>query len=642
MLMSTKALYKSVTMACLISALTAPLAPAQTTTDTVAFQGRLTGPGGTALNNGLYRIRFSIYSQENGGTALWTENQPSVPVTDGLSNTILFGETPAPEGIFEDWSSLWLEITVDSDNDGFEPTEVFSPRTALNAVPIALYSKDSAALGGAPADDYALKTDVDNSIDTLSTDVDNDMAAQDLEISTKADAAAVTNELATKANVVDVEAALVSKADAATVQAQQDAQDALIALKLEAKDLFQWQVVISGGLVPALRNYGYVLRTNDDVEVQLPSSDVLSVGDIVRISNAGTGSWNIQQGGNQFILSQNIVSSGYRANSWEPRETSRIWYDVAMSADGSRIYAVDGGTPGPVMASVDGGITWAQVFNNSFWRGVATSSDGSVVTAVDGSPGNIWTSTDYGQTWFSGDSDRSWSDVACSADGVKQVATVNFGGKIYTSTNSGATWTPRDDDRSWTSVASSADGVKLIAAVSTGLLYTSTDSGINWISRAITQQWRAVASSSDGNELAAVAYGGQIYLSTDSGVTWLARESNRNWTGIAISADGNRLAATVFGGAIYISNDAGLSWEPTISGINWRSVAMTPDGNKLFAAPESAPLYVATATSAPIGRSTTIGLTGGLIGGQYSAIELQYVGNDTFLPLNSNGSIGAF
>ena len=69
---------------------------------------------------------------------------------------------------------------------------------------------------------------------------------------------------------------------------------------------------------------------------------------------------------------------------------------------------------------------------------------------------------------------------------------------------------------------------------------------------------------------------------------------------------------------------------------------MTPDGNKLFAAPESAPLYVATATSAPIGRSTTIGLTGGLIGGQYSAIELQYVGNDTFLPLNSNGSIGAF
>lgn len=642
MLTLTRVLAKSVTAACLVSALFAPVALAQTTTNTVAFQGRLTGPGGTSLNNGLYRIRFSIYSEENGGASLWSEEQPSVQVTDGLSNTILFGENPAPPEIFTDWNSLWLEITVDSDNDGFEPEEVFSPRTALNAVPIALYSKDSGALGGVPAADYALKSDVDSSIDTLSTEIDNELAAQDIEILTKADAAAVTDALTTKADIVAVDAALVSKADAATVQAQQDAQDALIANKLDASALFQWQVVVSGGLVSAAKNNGYVVTTNEDVQVQLPESTSLGVGDIVRISNAGTGTWSIQQGAGQYILSQNLVTSGYRYTSWEPRETTRIWSDVAMSSDGSRIYAVDGGTPGPVMASVDGGITWSQVFNNSYWRAVATSSDGSVTTVVDGRPGNIWTSTDYGQNWFSGDSDRAWSDVACSADGVKQVATVNFGGKIYTSTNSGATWTPRDNDRDWISVASSADGVKLIAAVSSGLLYTSTDSGENWVSRAITQQWRAVASSPDGNKLAAVAYGGQIYTSTNSGVTWTARDVNRNWTGIAISADGNRLAATVYGGAIYISNDAGFNWEPTISGINWRSVAMTPDGNKLFAAPEIAPLYTATPTAAPIGRTTTVGTSGGLRGGQNSAVELQYVGNDTFLPLNSNGNIGAF
>lgn len=621
MLTLTRVLAKSVTAACLVSALVAPLALAQTTTETVAFQGRLKGPGGTSLSDGLYRIRFSIYSEESGGSALWTENQPSVQVTDGLSNTILFGENPAPPEIFTDWSSLWLEITVDSDNDGFEPEEVFSPRTALNAVPIALYSKDSGALGGAPAADYALKTDVDSSIGILSTEIDNELAAQDVDIAAKADADTVNSALATKADSTEVQTALADKAD--------------------IKDLFQWQVVVSGGLVPAERNTGYVLTTNEDVQVQLPESASLGVGDIVRISNAGTGSWSILQGAGQYVLSQNLVSSSYRSASWEPRETTRIWSDIAMSSDGRYIYAVDGGTPGPVMKSVDGGLTWTQVFNNSYWRAVATSSDGSVVTVVDGGPGNIWTSTDYGLNWFFGDSSRTWSDVACSADGVKQVATVNFGGKIYTSTNSGATWTPRDNDRDWTSVASSADGVKLVAAVSPGLLYTSTDSGENWVSRAISQQWRAVASTPDGTKLAAVAYGGQIYTSTNSGVTWTARDVNRNWTGIAISADGNRLAATVYGGAIYISNDEGINWEPTISGINWRSVAMTPDGNKLVAAPENAPLYTATPTAAPIGRATTVGTSGGLRGGQHSAVELQYVGNDAFLPLSASSNLGA-
>lgn len=632
----------------------APCAFAQSISDTVVFQGRLAGPGGTVPADGLYRIRFSIYAEDAGGTSLWSENQPSVQVTDGTSNTILFGENPAPPEIFTDWNSLWLEITVDTDNDGFEPEEVFTPRTPLHAVPIALYAKDSAKMGGVPAADYALKADVDFSIDALTSQVESDNAAQDLAIDAKANAEEVTAALADKADSSVVNAALADKADAATVneallfkadsatvQSQQELQNAAIAGKAELSSIVQWQVVTSGGVVPAQRNYGYVINTSQPVNVQLPLSASLGVGDIIRISGASLSGWVVNQNSGQRILSQSLPFPQI-PSTWSSIESTRIWSSVACSADGRRVVACDGGTPGPVVGSSDGGEFWSQYLTGGFWRSVAMSEDGQTILVADDAPGVLYLSTDGGLNWLGRESSRKWSSVAMSADATHMVATVNYGGFIYTSDDSGDTWTQRDSSRDWNSVACSSDGSIMLASANPGQLYVSTDYGATWVARDSSRQWRDVAMSADGSRMMSAVYGSWIYLSTDSGASWSPVYTPRNWDCVASSANGQILAAGVISGNIYISTDAGVKWNAVADSRVWRSLAMSADGTRLFGAAENTTLYTATALIGTTGRVTSAGSGGGLRGSAYSAVELQYVGNDTFLPLSASGNVAVF
>jgi hypothetical protein len=632
----------------------APCAFAQSTSDTVVFQGRLAGPGGAVPADGLYRIRFSIYAEDAGGTSLWSENQPSVQVTDGTSNTILFGENPAPPEIFTDWNSLWLEITVDTDNDGFEPEEIFSPRTPLHAVPIALYAKDAAKLSGVAAADYALKADVDFSIDALTSQVESDNAAQDLLIEAKANSDDVTAALADKADADDVTSALAGKADAdtvnealllkadsATVQSQQELQDTAIAGKAELSSIVQWQVVTSGGVVPAQRNYGYVINTSQPVNVQLPLSASLGVGDIIRISGASLSGWVVNQNSGQRILSQSLPFPQI-PSTWSSIESTRIWSSVACSADGRRVVACDGGSPGPVQGSLDGGKTWSQYLFGEFWRSVAMSADGQIILIGIDSPGVLVVSTDGGLNWIGREESRKWSGVAISADGTRMVATANLGGYIYTSDDTGVTWTQRESSRDWSGVASSADGSVLLACANPGQLYVSTDYGATWTPRATSMQWRDVAISADGSRMVAVPYGQQIYTSEDGGVSWNPKELNRNWDCVASSSNGQILAAGVISGNIHLSTDAGSTWSAVADSRVWRSIAMSADGSRIYGAAENTTLYTATAAIGTTGRVTSAGSGGGLRGSAYSAVELQYVGNDTFLPLSASGNVAVF
>jgi ligand-binding sensor protein len=200
----------------------------------------------------------------------------------------------------------------------------------------------------------------------------------------------------------------------------------------------------------------------------------------------------------------------------------------------------------------------------------------------------------------------------------------------------GASWTapPGQTNRNWQAVASSADGNKLVAAASGGLLYTSTDSGVTWTGRAATRNWKSVASAADGSKLVAVVLNGQIYTSTDSGVTWIARDQNRIWTGVASSTDGSKLVAVVTGGQIYTSTDSGLTWTAHDSSRGWQAVASSADGSKLVAAVSNGQIYTSAGTMI---QSTTAGTAGSISGVQYDAIELQYIGNGTFMVLSYTG-----
>ncbi len=384
-------------------------------------------------------------------------------------------------------------------------------------------------------------------------------------------------------------------------------------------------VVVSGTSQQAASNTGYVLTSAAQVTVTLPASP--AVGDIVRVTGAGAGGWKIGQNGSQSISAAGLNSSGFY-----PRAFNGIWTLVASSADGTKLVAANYSA---LYTSVDSGSTWNRCQNLAYvglWSALASSADGSKLVAVVGG-GFIYTSTDSGANWTPRASSQNWSAVASSADGTKLIAAVQ-NGLIYTSTDSGASWTSRGTTDYWNAVASSADGTKLVAAASQ--IYTSTNSGVTWTSHNAAGGgggWTTLASSADGSRLVAAGPSNIIVVSADSGITWSTSYNiNQNWYSVASSSDGTNLAAVVFGGQIYLSKDSGTTWTAVGSVQNWTAVAMSADARRMVALVRGGQIFTSTAF-------TGAGVLGYLSGAQFSAIELQYIGNGQFIPLSFTGNI---
>lgn len=397
-----------------------------------------------------------------------------------------------------------------------------------------------------------------------------------------------------------------------------------------------WQFV-SGTSQQAQVNKGYLLDNTAQVAVTLPTSPI--AGDIVRVSGMGSGGWKITQNAGQIIQGVTAIISGA---VWTPRDSTRTWQAVASSADGTKLAAVV--FFGSIYTSTDSGATWTPRANSQNWSSIASSSDGvKLVAAING--GSIHTSIDSGVTWVPRPFNGPVVSVASSADGTKLVLAAGNGG-IHTSNDSGATWTLREGTRFWSQVASSSDGTKLVAtardASAQWHIFTSVDSGVTWLDRiSIPQAWAAVASSSDGTKLiAAIFNNGQIYTSSDSGVTWTPRENSRNWRSVASSADGTKLVAVADNSQIYWSATSGLIWVPSDNARAWQSVASAADGSKLVALEVNGRAYTSTPSATPV-TSTTLG-TGFIVGGQYTSIELQYIGGGRFIPLSHEGTIQGF
>ena len=394
---------------------------------------------------------------------------------------------------------------------------------------------------------------------------------------------------------------------------------------------FAWQVA-SAPAVSALPNRGYQAISDSTVVVTLPTA--LAAGDIVRVSGPGGGGWKVAQNAGQSILTRNL--GGLPGVVWTPRDSNRHWRTVASSADGTKLVAAE--WAGPLYTSTDSGQTWTPREIARKWACVASSADGTHLVAVDYGT-QIHTSADSGQTWLfraSAVGYLNWVAVACSADGTRLVAAVE-NGQIFTSPDSGVTWIPQASagTRLWKALASSADGTKLVAVESGGWIYISFDSGSTWTSRDANRSWSSVASSEDGTKLVAGVNTGLIYTSTDSGQTWIPRAFSANWTGVAASRDGVNLVATAANGKIYTSTDSGVTWIPAGANRTWWAVASSRDGMKLVALVEGGQIY----TSVP---STTPGAAGSLVGGQDTALELQFVGSGQFIPLSHEGTITAY
>jgi len=114
-------------------ALTLGAPSAGTSTGTIAYQGRLADSAGNPLTE-ILNMSFRLYSGASGGAALWTEQWTGpngVQVSDGLFNVMLGSLTPIAQSLITGNSTLFLGITVGTDDE-------MSPRVQLGSVPFAV------------------------------------------------------------------------------------------------------------------------------------------------------------------------------------------------------------------------------------------------------------------------------------------------------------------------------------------------------------------------------------------------------------------------------------------------------------------------------------------------------------------------
>jgi hypothetical protein len=298
------------------------------------------------------------------------------------------------------------------------------------------------------------------------------------------------------------------------------------------------------------------------------------------------------------------------------------WRSLASSADGTKLFAADGGTNAAVYRSLDSGATWERTSSPPWgWTSIACSVDGTRLLAVASTDltgtlgtGRIYVSTDSGNSWSQTLAPpQDWSSIAASADATKLVAVGASGwshgqfyegdGQIYTSMDGGTTWvaTQAPSAQAWEAVACSADGFRVVAGSSDGWLSTLPYAG-PWKATLAPagRWWWSVAAAADAAKLVAADSFTSIYTSRDFGTTWSQTTAPSNaWASVACSSDGTKVAAAAReaalggDGAIYVSTNSGANWSKAIgTDAGWVSVACSADGAQLAAVPPVGSFYI--------------------------------------------------
>jgi len=393
-------------------------------------------------------------------------------------------------------------------------------------------------------------------------------------------------------------------------------------------------IPVSGPLVQAVPDTGYLLTNTLFTTVAMPVTPSLYVGDIVRIAGAGPGGWRALANTNQSFLGN---FSSYKNSLWlTATVTGTKWYSLAAAASGTRIY---GTCSTGIFSSTDSGHTWTGPIGGftGTWYGIDTSADGNTVYAVATTKA-IQISNSGGVSWLPVPSitASNCTAVACSADGTKAIVAVNSG-QLFITSNSGGSWSAVSaaGGGGWTALTYSGDGSTYAAAKGNAVYSSAVGSGVS-----VAANLTGLVSSSDGSKLVACANPGGIYTSTNSGTSWVATAApTANWNCLAASADCSRLVAGISNGIIYASVNFGANWSP-LNATNqiWSALASSADGSVL--AGGSNPGTGGTIFYSSAAQKSTSSTTNGVIvGSQGSAVELQYIGNNQFMPVSSTGSL---
>ena len=248
------------------------------------------------------------------------------------------------------------------------------------------------------------------------------------------------------------------------------------------------------------------------------------------------------------------------------------------------------------------------------YQDVAASADGHRLYLVGQGMTEVYASSDFGRTFASvGGLAGFGQSVACSANGHIVYAVPNGGGTIILSVDSGATWTATAYSGSSVSCTAngnfifignnqtcSGNGVFLGRLIG-GVISISTNAAASWTpitgpSGTVT----CLAVSGDCLRMVAGVNNGLLYCSANQGATWTAvNNTNLFWTGASMSADGSRFAATA-------STVGGVN-----GGIYHYKVNVQPG----------------------------VVCTNNVSGSQDATVDLQYLGNNQFMPIGGVGTV---
>ena len=92
------------------------------------IQGAIQNSSGAPMPNGNYSLSFRLYEADAGGVAVWSETQPSVPVTSGLYTVSLGAVTPLTAPFDKIY---YLGVSVNGGNE-------LIPRARLSSSPYAM------------------------------------------------------------------------------------------------------------------------------------------------------------------------------------------------------------------------------------------------------------------------------------------------------------------------------------------------------------------------------------------------------------------------------------------------------------------------------------------------------------------------
>lgn len=172
------------------------------------------------------------------------------------------------------------------------------------------------------------------------------------------------------------------------------------------------------------------------------------------------------------VASGQLLTSADSGTTWIRRFPNLPgWGTIASSADGMTLIATRATISTRLWISHDGGETWSESGQSFEWLKVALSADGTRIYAV-AKAGGLFVSMDGGLTWSQRERRREWSALAVSPDGLHVVAAVDKG-PLYLSPDAGRTWHARGTSQRWSGVASSAHGSHFAAVASDSRILTS-------------------------------------------------------------------------------------------------------------------------------------------------------------------------